>query len=218
MQEVLDFFGNFFTKFGDLEELIKWCGHFGLILIVFAETGLMFGFFLPGDTLLFTAGLLASQGVLDIWWLNVSLISAAIIGDTFGYWFGKKTGPKIFKKEKSIFFAKDHLLKAKNFYEIHGGKTIILARFIPFIRTFAPVVAGIGQMNYKKFVTFNILGAIIWVCSLTLLGFFIGNIPGIQAYMEQILFIVLIIQIIPFVYAFFKAIYIGKFKKSEKTS
>ncbi|MFZ1322483.1 MAG: VTT domain-containing protein [Ignavibacteria bacterium] len=193
----MDLISDFFTNLKDLEGLIKWGGLTVLIIIVFAETGLLVGFFLPGDSLLLTAGLIAAQGYLDIYVLNVSLILAAIIGDQVGYWFGKKTGPKIFKREKSLFFAKDHLVKAKHFYEKYGGRAIIYARFVPFARTFAPIVAGVGDMDYKKFVSFNIFGGIFWVSSMTLLGYFFGNIPFIKKNFEFVIIGVIILSIVP---------------------
>lgn len=200
MDVIIDFFKNL----KDLEGLIKWGGMLVLIIIVFAETGLLVGFFLPGDSLLITAGLLASQGYLDIVWMNISLILAAIIGDTVGYWFGRKTGPRIFKREKSRFFAKDHLLKAQEFYEKHGGKTIIYARFVPFARTFAPIVAGVGQMEYKKFLTYNIAGGILWVVSMSLLGYFFGNIPFIKKNFEYVIIGVIILSLVPVVMGYLK--------------
>lgn len=200
----MDIFVDFFKNLKDLEGLIKWGGLLVLIIIVFAETGLLVGFFLPGDSLLITAGLLAAQGYLDIYWLNISLILAAIIGDTVGYWFGRKTGPKIFKREKSRFFAKDHLIKAQEFYEKHGGKTIIYARFVPFARTFAPIVAGVGQMEYKKFLTYNIVGGILWVVSMSLLGYFFGNIPFIKKNFEYVIIGVIILSLVPVVMGYLK--------------
>lgn len=193
----MDLISDFFTNLKDLEGLIKWGGLTVLIIIVFAETGLLVGFFLPGDSLLITAGLIAAQGYLDIYVLNVTLILAAIIGDQVGYWFGKKTGPKIFKREKSLFFAKDHLVKAKHFYEKYGGRAIIYARFVPFARTFAPIVAGVGEMDYKKFISFNIFGGIFWVTSMTLLGYFFGNIPFIKKNFEFVIIGVIILSIVP---------------------
>lgn len=190
---------EFFSKLGNLEELIRWGGLTVLIIIVFAETGLLVGFFLPGDSLLITAGLIAAQGYLDIWVLNISLILAAIIGDQVGYVFGRKTGPKLFTREKSIFFAKDHLIKAKEFYEKYGGRAIIYARFVPFARTFAPIVAGIGEMNYRKFVTYNILGGILWVTSMSLLGYFFGNIPFIKKNFEYVIIGVILLSVMPIV-------------------
>lgn len=195
---------EFFHKLGNLEDLIKWGGLTVLIIIVFAETGLLVGFFLPGDSLLITAGLIAAQGYLDIYVLNVSLILAAIIGDQVGYLFGRKTGPRIFKREKSRFFAKDHLVKANHFYERYGGKAIIYARFVPFARTFAPIVAGVGMMNYKKFVTFNILGGLLWVLSMTLAGYFFGNIPFVKKNFEYVIIGVILLSLLPVVLGYLK--------------
>lgn len=195
---------EFFHKLGNLEDLIKWGGLTVLIIIVFAETGLLVGFFLPGDSLLITAGLIAAQGYLDIYVLNVSLIIAAIVGDQVGYLFGRKTGPRIFKREKSRFFAKDHLVKANHFYERYGGKAIIYARFVPFARTFAPIVAGVGMMNYKKFVTFNILGGLLWVLSMTLAGYFFGNIPFVKKNFEYVIIGVILLSLLPVVLGYLK--------------
>lgn len=195
---------EFFHKLGNLEDLIKWGGLTVLIIIVFAETGLLVGFFLPGDSLLITAGLIAAQGFLDIFVLNIALIIAAIVGDQVGYLFGRKTGPKIFKREKSRFFAKDHLVKANHFYEKYGGKAIIYARFVPFARTFAPIVAGVGMMNYKKFVSFNIIGGILWVTSMTLSGYFFGNIPFVKKNFEYVIIGVILISLMPVVIGYLK--------------
>jgi len=195
----MEVISQFFSNLSNLEELIKWGGLTVLIIIVFAETGLLVGFFLPGDSLLITAGLIAAQGYLDIYILNISLIIAAIVGDQVGYWFGKKTGPKIFNREKSIFFAKDHLVKAKHFYEKYGGRAIIYARFVPFARTFAPIVAGVGDMSYKKFVSYNIFGGILWVTSMTLLGYFFGNIPFVKKNFEYVIIGVIILSLVPVV-------------------
>jgi len=195
----MEVISQFFSNLSNLEELIKWGGLTVLIIIVFAETGLLIGFFLPGDSLLITAGLIAAQGYLDIYVLNISLIIAAIVGDQVGYWFGKKTGPKIFNREKSIFFAKDHLVKAKHFYEKYGGRAIIYARFVPFARTFAPIVAGVGDMSYKKFVSYNIFGGILWVTSMTLLGYFFGNIPFVKKNFEYVIIGVIILSLVPVV-------------------
>lgn len=195
---------EFFHKLGNLEDLIKWGGLTVLIIIVFAETGLLVGFFLPGDSLLITAGLIAAQGYLDIYVLNVSLIIAAIVGDQVGYLFGRKTGPRIFKREKSRFFAKDHLVKANHFYERYGGKAIIYAKIVPFARTFAPIVAGVGMMNYKKFVTFNILGGLLWVLSMTLAGYFFGNIPFVKKNFEYVIIGVILLSLLPVVLGYLK--------------
>lgn len=195
---------EFFSKLGNLEELIRWGGLTVLIIIVFAETGLLVGFFLPGDSLLITAGLLAAQGIFDISVLNISLIIAAIVGDQIGYLFGLKTGPKLFKRENSTFFKKDHLIKAHEFYEKYGGRAIIYARFVPFARTFAPIVAGIGKMDYKKFVSFNIFGGILWVMSMTLLGYYFGNIPFVKKNFEYVIIGVILLSVMPVVIGYFK--------------
>jgi membrane-associated protein len=182
----------------DLVQLIETVGYLGLIAIIFAESGLFFGFFLPGDSLLLTAGLLASHGDLELWILLVALAPAAILGDNVGYWFGKKVGPPIFSRENSLFFRRKNLLTAKAFYDKHGGKTIVLARFMPFIRTFAPIVAGAVEMPYLRFVTWNIAGGLLWATGLTLVGYFLGeSIPGIDRYFLVIIAVVILISALP---------------------
>lgn len=200
----MDLIAEFFRNLRDLEGLIRWGGLTVLIIIVFAETGLLIGFFLPGDSLLITAGLLAAQGIFDIFVLNITLIAAAIAGDQIGYLFGRKTGPKLFNREKSLLFDKDHLLKAKDFYEKYGGRAIIYARFVPFARTFAPIVAGIGQMNYRKFISFNIFGGILWVLSMTLIGYFFGNIPFVKKNFEYVIIGVILLSLMPVIVGFIK--------------
>lgn len=182
----------------DLAEIIRQVGYLGIFFIVFAESGLLFGFFLPGDSLLFTAGFLASQGFLNIYLLIFLCLTAAISGDSVGYWFGKKTGKRIFNKEDSLFFHKDHLIKAEKFYEKHGGKTIILARFMPLIRTFAPIVAGAGNMHYPTFLFYNVVGAFIWVFSMCLGGYFLGRvIPDVDKYLLPIIILIILISAAP---------------------
>ncbi len=182
----------------DLKEFITTVGYLGICSIVFAESGLFFGFFLPGDSLLVTAGLLASQGFFNIYILLIFLPLCAIAGDSVGYWFGNKVGPKIFQKEKSLLFDKRHLERAHSFYQKHGGKTIILARFIPIIRTFAPIVAGVGKMYYPRFLAFNIFGGIFWSDSMLLLGYFLGNVIGdVDKYLLPIIALVIFISILP---------------------
>ncbi len=182
----------------DLREIISTIGYFGLFGIVFAESGLLIGFFLPGDSLLVTAGLLASQGLFRIEFLLPLLTFAAVSGDSVGYWFGKKVGPAIFKREKSLLFDKKHLEKAHAFYDKHGGKTIILARFIPIIRTFAPVVAGIANMDYKSFLSFNIVGGIAWTCGMLLFGYFLGQvIPDVDKYLLPIIGLIVFVSLLP---------------------
>jgi membrane-associated protein len=162
----------------NLEQLIEHVGYAGLFAIVFAESGLFFGFFLPGDSLLLTAGLLASRGILNVVILIPILFIAAVLGDTVGYWFGAKTGPLIFRREESLLFKPKNLLAAKAFYDKHGGKTITLARFMPFIRTFAPIVAGAAEMEYRRFLLFNFLGGVGWAIGMTCLGYYLGSALG----------------------------------------
>ena len=181
-----------------LYELVRWGGYVALTAIVFTETGLLIGFFLPGDSLLITAGLVAAAGGLDIWLLNVLLSVAAIAGDSVGYAIGSRAGPHIFTREDSRWFNKKHLVRTREFYERHGGKTIILARFIPIIRTFAPVVAGVGRMDYRRFLAFNVLGGIGWVCGLTWAGYLLGQtIPDIGRYIHVVIVVVIVLSLIP---------------------
>lgn len=205
---------QFFQNLNNIEGLIRWGGYAVLAVIIFSETGLLVGFFLPGDSLLVTAGLLASRGYLNIFELLGLLSLMAIAGDAVGYNIGKVTGPRIFTKDKSFLFAKDHLLKAQAFYEKHGGKTIFLARFMPFIRTFAPVVAGVGKMPYRRFAAYNIAGGILWVCSMTLLGYFLGRfIPHIDRYIDWIILAIILISVAPPFYGWLKSR-----QKTNKTS
>jgi membrane-associated protein len=181
-----------------LEEIIVWGGYAGLFAIIFAETGLLIGFFLPGDSLLVTAGLFASRGQMDIVLLNVLLCIAAVTGDATGYFIGLRTGHALYNRPQSRFFRRDHLIKTKEFYEKYGGITIVLARFMPFARTFAPVVAGIGEMRYRRFAVFNIAGGVGWVISMTLLGYFLGrSIPGIERNIEYVIVIIVFLSILP---------------------
>jgi membrane-associated protein len=182
----------------DLVKLIETGGYVGLIGIIFAESGLFFGFFLPGDSLLLTAGLLAAHGNLRLWVLLLTLPLAAVLGDNVGYWFGKKTGPPIFSRENSLLFRRKNLLAAKAFYDRHGGKTIVLARFMPFIRTFAPIVAGAVQMDYRRFFSFNLIGGVLWAIGVTLAGYFLGEtIPGIDRYFLLIVLGVIFVSALP---------------------
>lgn len=162
----------------DLQELIKWAGVFGVAAIIFAESGLLIGFFLPGDSLLFTAGFLVQIGVLpfNIHLLVFILFIAAVLGDSVGYTFGRRVGRKLFDRPNSRLFKQDHLAKAEAFYEKYGGKTIIMARFIPVVRTFAPIVAGTAKMHYRTFLSYNIVGGILWAAGITYLGYFLGDV------------------------------------------
>lgn len=172
----------------------------GLIAIgatVFAESGLLIGFFLPGDTLLFGAGLLAAQGVLPLHWLIIVVIVAAIVGDNVGYSIGRRTGKRLFRKKESILFDPEHLERAEKFYEQHGGKTIIMARFVPMVRTFAPMVAGIGKMPRGKFLVFNIIGGVLWGAGVTLLGYWLGSsMPWLADYVSHVLIFIILASVV----------------------
>ena len=196
----------------DLVSLITWAGYIGIFIIIFAECGVLLGIFLPGDSLLFTAGFLASQGKLDIALLMLICFAGAVLGDNFGYAFGRRAGPAIFKKEDSIFFHKKHLERAARFYDAHGGKTIILARFMPIIRTFAPILAGVGRMNYRVFILYNLVGGALWAIGLTGLGYFLGStIPGVDRYLFPIVLLIIIVSMLPGIIASLRS-YIRKKK------
>ena len=184
----------------DLRGLVQWAGYFGLTAIVFAETGLLIGFFLPGDSLLVTAGLLASQPGfgLNVYLLGLILSIAAIVGDSVGYAIGRSTGPRIFTRENSVLFNRKHLERAHAFYEKHGGKTIIIARFMPIVRTFAPVVAGVADMHYRTFIAYNVIGGLAWVWSMLFIGYFLGRwVPGIDKHIEPVILVVIFLSILP---------------------
>ena len=188
---------HLFHQLTDVETMVAVGGLSAMTAIVFAETGLMVGFFLPGDSLLVTAGVFAAAGRLSILWLNVLLIAAAILGDTVGYWIGRKAGPALFNRPRSRFFNPAHLRRAHDFYEKHGGKTIILARFMPIVRTFAPVVAGMGKMEYHRFLSFNVFGGALWVLSMTLIGYYLGQFPWVKKNIEIVILIVVFLSILP---------------------
>jgi len=185
----------------DLVQLIETVGYLGIFAIIFAESGLFFGFFFPGDSLLLTAGLLASRGILDERILLPRLFVAAVAGDSVGYWFGAKTGPRIFNRPQSIIFRRDNLLKAKAFYDKHGGKTVTLARFLPVVRTFVPIVAGAANMDYRRFLAFNLLGGLVWAVGLSLLGLFLGrtfgSVEGVDRYFTLLVLAFFLIPGIP---------------------
>jgi len=194
----MEFFWDLFHRIYDVELLVRTGGLLALIIIVFTETGLLLGFFLPGDSLLVTAGIFAARGDLDLMTLNASLSLAAIAGDTVGYGIGARTGPKIFTREDSLFFNRKHLISAKEFYDRHGGFTIFIARFMPIIRTFAPVVAGVGAMQYRKFISYNVFGGIFWVMTTTSAGYFLGTmIPNIQERIHVVIAIVIVLSLLP---------------------
>ena len=175
-----------------------------LFLIIFLETGLVVTPFLPGDSLLFAGGTFAALGSLDAKWLVVFLSIAAIAGDTVNYWIGHAVGPKVFTKEKSRFLNKEYLYRTHRFYEKYGGKTIILARFIPIIRTFAPFVAGIGSMTYRRFIIYNVSGGIAWVVMFVLGGYLFGNIPVVKQNFSLVIFAIIFLSILPGIIEFLR--------------
>jgi membrane-associated protein len=189
---------TFFRNLYNVPELIRLVGSIGLIVIVFAETGLMVGFFLPGDSLLTTAGIFAARGDLNIVWLNISLTIAAIVGDATGYWIGRRAGKALYDRPNSFFFRREHLIRTHEFYEKHGGKTIVIARFMPIVRTFAPVVAGAADMTYRQFATYNIIGALLWVPSMTLTGYFLGlAFPDIDKHLHKLIALIIFVSLLP---------------------
>ena len=198
MDQLIAWVESFFRTVYNVPELIRIAGLLGLIVIVFAETGLMVGFFLPGDSLLITAGLFAYKGDLNIWTLNIALVLAAIIGDATGYYIGRRTGQALYSRPNSLLFRRDHLIKTHEFYEKHGGKTIIIARFMPIVRTFAPVVAGAAEMTYRNFAIYNIIGGLLWVLSMTLTGYFLGAVvPDIEKQIHKVVAVVIFLSLLP---------------------
>lgn len=198
----------------NLVDFIKAAGYTGLFAVVFAETGLFLGFFLPGDSLLFVAGFLASQGFLNIWALIILLFVAAVTGNILGYAFGHKIGPAIFTKEDSLLFKRAHVVKAQKFYDEYGGKVVMLARFIPVVRTFAPILAGVAKMDKSVFLFYNVAGALVWTFGLTLLGYVLGNsVPNIDHYLLPIVGGIILVSVLPGVVH-----YLQEKRKSEKES
>lgn len=183
-----------------------------LFIIIFCETGLVVTPVLPGDSLLFMAGAFAAIDALNVWWLFFLLAFSAIAGDTVNYWIGHFIGPKIFQKEKVRFLNKKHLDRAHQFYEKYGGKTIIIARFVPIVRTFAPFVAGIGSMTYWKFISYNVIGGIAWVAICLFMGFFFGNLPFVKENFSLVIFAIIIISVLPGVIEFLRQYYNAKKK------
>ena len=201
MQEILEFLRTL-TDPDKLRAFLTtvmsgWWAYVMLFAIVFAETGLLIGFFLPGDSLLFTVGVVAGAGDLNIVYINAVLIVAAIVGDAVGFMLGRRAGPMVFERPNPRFFKREHLLKTKAFYEKHGGKTIIYARFVPIIRTFAPFVAGVADMPYARFAAFNIFGGIGWVILMTMSGFYLGNVPFIRRHFEKVVLGIIFVSVVP---------------------
>jgi membrane-associated protein len=208
MIDLLQEFWRLISTADGLKQLIGWGGIPATTAIVFAETGLLIGFFLPGDSLLFIAGFLASPAggsIYSIFWLNLCVIAAAIVGDALGYWIGYKAGPPLFNRPNSRFFRRDHLLAAHDFYERHGGKTIVLARFMPIVRTFAPVVAGAARMRYRHFAAYNVIGGMGWVLSMTTLGYLLGQIPWVEKNIEKAIVLIILLSISPLIWHYFQA-------------
>jgi membrane-associated protein len=194
----LELIQDFFRTVYNVPELIRLGGLLGIALVVFAETGLMVGFFLPGDSLLVIAGIAAAAGQLDIVWLNLAVCLAAVVGDATGYWIGYRTGKALYSRPNSFFFRRDHLIKTHEFYERHGGQTIVIARFMPIIRTFAPVVAGAATMTYRRFAAYNVVGGIGWVVSMTLTGYFLGRtVPNIEKNIHIVVAVVIGLSLLP---------------------
>ena len=199
MEAIFEFLASLYNP-DKLIDLIQSGGYLVLAVIVFAETGLFVGFFLPGDSLLFLAGLAAAKGFFNVAFLVVLLSVMAIVGDAVGYGIGYRTGVALYKRENSFWFRKKHLLYAREFYEKHGGKAIVLARFVPFARTFAPVVAGIGQMSYPRFAAFNVFGGIFWVVSMVLSGYYLGQVAWIRDNLEKVVLLIVFLSISPILF------------------
>ena len=191
--------------FFEITPLIQTIGLLGVMVFIFAESGLFFGFFLPGDSLLFTAGVLSGAGYFNLAVLFLGSFFMAVLGDSFGYYFGKKIGPKIFCKEDSFFWSKKNIDKTKNFFSEHGNKAITLARFVPIVRTFTPIMAGVGCMKYKTFLVWNVLGGMLWTGALIFLGYFLGSrFPNIEKYILPVVIVIVILSLVPVLYEFLK--------------
>jgi membrane-associated protein len=196
MQSLLDLF----HQLTNVRELVRVGGYVGLTAIIFAETGLLVGFFLPGDSLIVTAGLLSAQPQfgLNVYVLGVLLTLAAIIGNTVGYAIGRATGPRLFTRDDSLLFKKKHLYRAQDFYQKHGGKTLIIARFMPIVRTFVPVVAGLANMPLRPYTAYNVLGAVAWIWSMLFIGHFLGRmVPGIDKHIEPMILVIIALSLLP---------------------
>lgn len=188
-----------------LTPLVQAIGYPGLFAIVFLESGVFFGFFLPGSSLLFTAGLLATRGLFNPWALIILMFLAAALGDSAGYWFGNTVGVRLFLRPNSTFFRHDYLEKAKDFYDKHGVQTVFLARFIPIVRTFVPIVAGVVNMRYRVFLAYNLIGAALWAGGVTFLGYYLGEkVPFVQTYLTPIIIVIIIVTCVPLLWEFRK--------------
>jgi membrane-associated protein len=207
---------RFFQTVYNVPKLIALVGLPGLMFIVFAETGLMVGFFLPGDSLLVTAGVFAAKGWLDIRWLPFVLVASAVAGNATGYAIGRKAGQALYNRPNSFLFRREHLIRTHEFYERHGGKTIILAQFMPIVRTFAPVVAGAADMSYRRFAGFNVIGAILWINSMLFTGYFLVRIvPGLETRIDLVVAVVIFLSLCPALIAWLKSKLGGKAEKAS---
>ena len=195
-----------YIPYGELETLVRFVGYPGLFAAVFAETGIFFMFFLPGSSMLFTAGLLAAHGLFNVWLLLPLITLAAILGDNVGYWFGTKVGPALFKREDSRFFRKSHVEKTRLFYERHGVLAIVLARFVPIVRTFGPILGGVAGMRYRVFLMYNIIGGVLWGACVTFAGYFLGEtFPQVDRYITPIIAAIIITSFIPLIREWYKS-------------
>lgn len=195
----------------DVAGLIRWGGPLLVWVIVFIETGLFAGFFLPGDSLLVTAGVFAAAGTISLRWVLFPTILCAIAGDQLGYWIGRSAGSALYRRQDSFFFRRSHLQRARDFYEKYGSKTIILARFVPIVRTFCPPVAGAAKMSYRRYLIFDVFGGLVWVCSMILGGYFLGrSVPNIQARIHYVIAVVIVLSLLPAVFSIIKAKHAGK--------
>lgn len=200
----------------DIVKLTRMAGYVGLAVIILCETGLFLGFFLPGDSLLFTAGLLASQGLFNMFILVPLMIAAAIIGYGVAYWFGDKIGHWLLKRPDSLWFKRRYLTQAHEFYERHGGAALIIGRLVPIVRTFLPIVAGMAEMSSQKYWMYNIIGAVIWCAGVTVAGYYLGSvIPNIDRYLLPIIFLIIIISILPAVIHLLRAKYCSRYRKTH---
>jgi membrane-associated protein len=203
---MLEFLKHLLAQLYDVRGLVEWGGTFMVCVIVFIETGMFVGFFLPGDSLLVTAGVFAGAGQMKLAWLLSLVTLCAIAGDQLGYFIGWRAGATLFKREDSRFFKKRHLERAHQFYETYGGKTIVLARFVPIVRTFCPPVAGAARMNYARYLTYDIIGGIAWVWSMTLLGYTLGRtVPNIDKRIHYVIAAVIVVSLMPAAYHAWKA-------------
>ena len=202
MDQILEFF----HRLRDVKALIAWGGYVGLTAIIFAETGLLIGFFLPGDSLLITAGILASQGHFNVFLLAALLTTASILGNAVGYYIGRAGGTRLFRREESRFFKPQYLRQAHAFYEKHGGKAVVLARFMPIVRTFVPVVAGAAEMNYRRYTLYNVVGGIAWIWGMLFAGDFLYRyIPGVEEHTGKVILIVIFLSLLPGIIGWWRA-------------